>query len=67
MKKMMFGALLIGALVAAPAITCAEGLSVGDTATFKMVGSDGKTYTSEQFKGKKVVVIAWYPKAFTGG
>jgi peroxiredoxin Q/BCP len=32
-----------------------------------MVGSDGKTYSSDQFKGKKAVVIAWYPKAFTGG
>jgi len=43
-------------------------VAVGDDAPeFKMVGSDGKTYTSEQFKGKKAVVIAWYPKAFTGG
>ncbi|MCG8648873.1 MAG: redoxin domain-containing protein [Pirellulales bacterium] len=43
-------------------------VKVGDQAPdFEMVGSDGKTYTSEQFKGEKVVVIAWYPKAFTGG
>ena len=27
----------------------------------------GKTYTSDQFKGKQAVVVAWYPKAFTGG
>ena len=43
-------------------------LKVGDAAPdFSMVGSDGKTYTLSQFKGKKGVVIAWFPKAFTGG
>ena len=43
-------------------------VGVGDDApAFTMVGSDGKTYTNEQFKGKQAVVIAWYPKAFTGG
>jgi peroxiredoxin Q/BCP len=34
---------------------------------FSLQGSDGKTYTLSQFKGKKPVVIAWFPKAFTGG
>jgi peroxiredoxin Q/BCP len=34
---------------------------------FKLAGSDGKTYTLDQFKGKKAVVLAWFPKAFTGG
>ncbi len=49
------------------AIAQAE-VSVGDDAPkFEMVGSDGKTYTNGDFKGKKAVVIAWYPKAFTGG
>ena len=43
-------------------------VAVGDPAPkFEMMGSDGKTYTGDQFKGKKAVVIAWYPKAFTGG
>ena len=43
-------------------------VNVGDDAPkFAMVGSDGKTYTNEDFKGKKAVVIGWYPKAFTGG
>lgn len=41
---------------------------VGDPAPdFKLVGTDGKTYTLSQFKGKSAVVIAWYPKALTGG
>ena len=41
---------------------------VGDKAPdFSLKGSDGKTYSLADFKGKKAVVIAWFPKAFTGG
>jgi peroxiredoxin Q/BCP len=41
---------------------------VGEPAPgFSLPGSDGKTYKLEDFKGKQVVVIAWFPKAFTGG
>ena len=43
-------------------------LKVGDKApAFELKGSDGKTYTLDQFKGKSAVVVAWFPKAFTGG
>jgi len=43
-------------------------LEVGDMAPdFELPASDGKTYALEQFKGKQAIVIAWYPKAFTGG
>ena len=43
-------------------------LKVGDPAPpFSLKGSDGKTYSLDQFKGKSAVVIAWFPKAFTGG
>lgn len=43
-------------------------LKKGDEApAFELKGSDDKTYKLSQFKDKKVVVIAWYPKAFTGG
>ncbi len=43
-------------------------LKVGDVAPgFSLPGSDGKTYTLKEFKNKSVVVVAWYPKAFTGG
>ncbi len=53
-------------LCASPAL--AQGLSAGDAAPdFELVGSDGKTYKLADFKGKQAVVIAWYPKAFTGG
>jgi peroxiredoxin Q/BCP len=41
---------------------------VGDKAPrFSLKGSDGKTYSSADYKGKQAMVIAWYPKAFTGG
>ena len=43
-------------------------LKVGDVAPeFEMPGSDGKTYKLSDFKGKQAVVVAWYPRAFTGG
>src|SRR3954447_25458550 len=46
----------------------AKELAVGDQApNFKLKGSDGKTYSLEDFKGKEAVVVAWFPKAFTGG
>jgi thioredoxin-dependent peroxiredoxin len=43
-------------------------LKVGDTAPdFKLPGSDGKTYSLADFRGKQAVVLAWFPKAFTPG
>jgi peroxiredoxin Q/BCP len=43
-------------------------LKPGDPApAFTLPGSDGKTYSLADFKGKKTVVLAWFPKAFTGG
>lgn len=43
-------------------------LKVGDDApNFSLRGSDGKTHTLAEYKGKSAVVLAWFPKAFTGG
>ena len=43
-------------------------LKVGDMApAFSAPGSDGKTHTLAESKGKQFVVLAWFPKAFTGG
>lgn len=43
------------------------GLQVGDKAPdFTLPGSDGKTWKLSELKGK-TVVVAWFPKAFTGG
>jgi peroxiredoxin Q/BCP len=42
--------------------------AVGDEApVFELPGSDGETYSLEDHRGEKVVVLAWFPKAFTGG
>lgn len=52
----------------ASGILNAADLKVGDAAPdFALQGSDGKTYKLSEFRGKQTVVIAWYPKAFTGG
>jgi peroxiredoxin Q/BCP len=49
---------------AAPAVE----LKVGDKAPdFKLQGSDGKTHSLSDYVGKKAVVVAWFPAAFTGG
>jgi peroxiredoxin Q/BCP len=65
MKKIIS---LFAALAAVTSLTFAEPLKVGDNAPdFEMKGSDGKTYKLSDFKGKKPVVIAWFPKAFTQG
>lgn len=43
-------------------------LKVGSKApAFSLPGSDGKTYKLAEIRKQKVVVLAWYPKAFTGG
>jgi peroxiredoxin Q/BCP len=57
---------LILAMLAFPVLSSA--LEVGDQApAFSLQGTDGKTYSLEQFHNKQAVVIAWYPKAFTSG
>ena len=58
-------ALLLGGALMAPAF--ADELKVGDKAPdFSLIGTDGKTYTLADLKGK-TIVLAWFPKAFTGG
>lgn len=42
-------------------------LKTGDAAPdFSLPGSDGRTYRLRDLAGH-VVVVAWFPKAFTGG
>ena len=67
-----FGGLVLSqAMAAAPKEDKAKPkveLKVGEAAPdFSMPGSDGKTYKLSDFKGKQAVVVAWFPKAFTGG
>ena len=42
-------------------------VKVGDVApAFSLPGTDGKTHKLSDYKGK-TVILAWFPKAFTGG
>jgi peroxiredoxin Q/BCP len=60
--------LAIVAIVGAGTVAQAAELGVGDKAPdFKLMASDGKTYHLSHYKGKKAVVLAWFPKAFTQG
>lgn len=70
MKTMVWGvAALFGlGIILSAGIATAADLKVGDKAPdFTLKASDGKTYSLADFKGKKGVVIAWFPKAFTRG
>ena len=43
-------------------------LKIGDAAPdFTLSGSDGRIYTLHDHIGVRPVVLAWFPKAFTGG
>ncbi len=51
-----------------PAAEPPKPLAAGDPApAFSLPGSDGKTHSLAEHLGKRVVVLAWFPKAFTGG
>ncbi len=59
--------MVVGLMVACAAARAAD-LAPGDAAPeFSLPGSDGKTYSLSDFKGRRAVVLAWFPKAFTGG
>ncbi len=65
-RMAMLGLGVLSVLIVAGA--AAAELKVGDPAPpFSLPGSDGKTYSLEDFKGKSAVVLAWFPRAFTGG
>ena len=60
-------ALLLAFIAVFATGAAAQELKVGDVAPdFTLQASDGKTYTLSQLRGK-TVVLAWFPKAFTGG
>ena len=68
-KLFLFACATTGLAMAAAANAGGAGdeLKVGDVAPpFALPGSDGKTHTLADYKGK-TVVMAWFPKAFTGG
>jgi peroxiredoxin Q/BCP len=69
--KTFIAALTVSTLIAsvfAPSGGGAEPLKAGDPAPdFSLKATDGKTYKLSDFKGKKAVVVGWFPKAFTPG
>lgn len=66
MKILFFALLAVG--LAAAAAGRGKAPDVGDVApAFSLAGSDGRTYSLSDYRGKEAVVVAWFPKAFTGG
>jgi peroxiredoxin len=67
MRKILSGLLALVGLVAGQGRAGAAELAPGDPAPpFHLQGSDGKTHDLAALRGK-TVVLAWFPKAFTGG
>jgi thioredoxin-dependent peroxiredoxin len=74
MKRLMIQGLVLGASAALGAVVgwCAPAeappLPVGAKApSFALLGSDGKAHGLTSHQGKEAVVLAFFPKAFTGG
>ncbi|QGJ69408.1 Thioredoxin-dependent thiol peroxidase [Planctomycetales bacterium 10988] len=61
---LLFGLSTLGFTTMAEAAMPQKGDEAPD---FSLKASDGKVYTLSDFEGEKIVVVAWYPKAFTGG
>ncbi len=68
LKTASVGLLLSVAAMAQPAAPPKTTLKVGDMAPdFTLPSTQGKPVTLSDFRGKKSVVLAFFPAAFTGG
>lgn len=71
MKWILIGIVVVAVVVIAIVIInrlSAVELKPDDAAPdFELVGSDGRTYRLSDCRDKQVVVLAWFPKAFTPG
>jgi peroxiredoxin Q/BCP len=54
-------------LLSAPAALAAEPAVGSKAPDFLLPGSDGDLHSLAQHAGKRGVVLAWFPKAFTPG
>lgn len=62
------GLVFLACLLAFASASRADVPAVGAKAPdFTLEGSDGKTYSLADFAGRRGVVLAWFPKAFTPG
>ena len=68
MSRLSRRAVLLTGAAAAVAGRASAALAIGDEAPdFTLPGTDGKDAKLSAFRGKKNVVLAFFPKAFTGG
>jgi len=68
MLKLKLSVCFVMVAMLAVASHAEERPKVGDKVPeFKMQGSDSKEYAAKDFIDKQAVIIAWFPKAFTGG
>ena len=58
---------LFGLLLASGAAQAADLAPGAKAPDFALAGSDGKTHRLADHAGKRGVVLAWFPKAFTPG
>jgi peroxiredoxin Q/BCP len=64
---LVIAGLVVLGLLAASLLRGGEEVKVGDQAPeFSLPGSDGRVHTLADLRGR-TVVLAWFPKAFTGG
>jgi len=62
------GLIVLAAVIELGLARTGREIKVGDEAPdFSLPASDGKTWRLSEFRGKQAVVVAWFPKAFTGG
>ena len=67
MRRWWIGCLMAAGAASLACVARAAELKPGDPAPpFRLEGSDGKVHDLADLNGK-TVVLAWFPKAFTGG
>jgi len=67
-QRLQLGSALVAVAFALAAAAQGGELAVGDLAPgFELKGSDGRVHRLSDHIGRRGVVLAWFPKAFTPG